>query len=100
MLNYLKLENVGPSPEMEIDFKPRMNFLAGDNGLGKTFLLDIAWWALTRTWARSQREDVAGARSGANHVTGRERMDVGHPPHPPPQKNVTAVGESRVTKST
>ena len=37
---------------MEIHFKPRMNFLTGDNGLGKTFLLDIAWWVLTRTWAR------------------------------------------------
>lgn len=37
---------------MEIDFKSRINFLAGDNGLGKSFLLDAAWWALTRTWAR------------------------------------------------
>jgi len=46
VLNYLKLENVGPSPKMEIDFSPRMNFLTGDNGLGKTFLLDIAWWGL------------------------------------------------------
>jgi hypothetical protein len=53
MLEYLKLQNVGPSPHMEIHFKPRMNFLTGDNGLGKTFLLDIAWWALTRTWARA-----------------------------------------------
>ena len=53
MLNYLKLRNVGPSPEMEIHFKPRMNFLTGDNGLGKTFLLEIAWWVLTRTWARA-----------------------------------------------
>jgi recombinational DNA repair ATPase RecF len=43
------LENIGPAPEMEIHFKPRMNFLIGDNGLGKTFLLDIAWWVLTRT---------------------------------------------------
>ncbi len=53
MLEYLKLSNVGPSPKMQIEFKPRMNFLTGDNGLGKTFLLDIAWWVLTRTWARS-----------------------------------------------
>ena len=26
--------------------------LTGDNGLGKSFVLDIAWWALTRTWSR------------------------------------------------
>jgi predicted ATPase len=51
MLEYLHLKNVGPAPEMAIHFKPRMNFLTGDNGLGKTFLLDIAWWVLTRTWA-------------------------------------------------
>ncbi len=53
MLNYLKLKNIGPSSKLEIDFKPRMNFLTGDNGLGKTFLLDIAWWVLTRTWAKT-----------------------------------------------
>ena len=52
MLESLKFRNVGPAPELEIDFAERLNFLAGDNGLGKTFLLDVAWWALTRTWAR------------------------------------------------
>lgn len=29
----------------------RLNVIAGDNGLGKSFLLDLAWWAVTRTWA-------------------------------------------------
>lgn len=52
MLQALTMKHVGPADELSIDFKPRMNFLAGDNGLGKSFLLDVAWWALTRTWAR------------------------------------------------
>lgn len=52
MLQSLRFENVGPAPQLEIEFHERLNFLAGDNGLGKTFLLDVAWWALTRTWAR------------------------------------------------
>ncbi len=52
MLESLGFENVGPAPRLEIEFHERLNFLAGDNGLGKTFLLDVAWWALTRTWAR------------------------------------------------
>jgi AAA domain, putative AbiEii toxin, Type IV TA system len=52
MLESLKLNNVGPAPLLEIEFRKRLNFLSGDNGLGKTFLLDLAWWALTRTWAR------------------------------------------------
>src|SRR5207244_8728544 len=50
MLEYLHLKNVGPAPEMTLDLAPRLNLLTGDNGLGKSFLLDIAWWALTRRW--------------------------------------------------
>lgn len=52
MLNQLALNGVGPAQHLIIDFKPRLNFLTGDNGLGKSFVLDIAWWVLTRTWAR------------------------------------------------
>jgi hypothetical protein len=54
MLELLDLRHVGPAPELHLELKPRMNFLAGDNGLGKSFLLDVAWWALTRTWAREK----------------------------------------------
>ncbi len=50
MLEWLKLENVGPAPKFELDFAPRVNLITGDNGLGKSFLLDVAWWALTETW--------------------------------------------------
>lgn len=53
MLKSLTLQHVGPSDAMEIGLSQRMNLLTGDNGLGKTFLLDVAWWALTRTWVSS-----------------------------------------------
>jgi len=52
LLKSLDLRYVGPGTKLQIDLKPRMNFLTGDNGLGKTFLLDVAWWALTRSWTR------------------------------------------------
>lgn len=52
MLESLHLKNVGPAPRMELELAPRLNLITGDNGLGKSFLLDVAWWALTRTWAR------------------------------------------------
>ncbi|MAD26423.1 MAG: hypothetical protein CMK75_00110 [Pseudomonadales bacterium] len=52
MLKSLQLEGVGPAEMLAVEFKPRLNFLTGDNGLGKSFVLDIAWWSLTRTWAR------------------------------------------------
>lgn len=51
MIESLKLRNVGPASAMEVEWAPRFNVITGDNGLGKSFLLDIAWWALTRTWA-------------------------------------------------
>lgn len=50
MLESLHLSNVGPAPELSLDLAPRLNLLTGDNGVGKSFLLDVAWWALTRRW--------------------------------------------------
>jgi hypothetical protein len=50
MLEYLELEGVGPAPRLELSLAPRLNIITGDNGLGKSFLLEAAWWALTRTW--------------------------------------------------
>lgn len=52
MLKSLTFEGVGPAERLAIDFKSRLNFLTGDNGLGKSFVLDIAWWSLTRSWSR------------------------------------------------
>ncbi|MEL6177634.1 MAG: AAA family ATPase [Myxococcota bacterium] len=51
MLDYIKLDHVGPASTMEIDFGDRLTLITGDNGVGKTFALDLAWWALTRTWS-------------------------------------------------
>lgn len=50
MIRTLTLKNVGPSESLHLQFAPRINVLTGDNGLGKSFLLDIVWWSLTRTW--------------------------------------------------
>lgn len=72
MLNGLELKGVGPAQQLVIDFKPRLNFLTGDNGLGKSFVLDIAWWSLTRTWARgimaSPRRDAAKSSIGYSYT--------------------------------
>ncbi len=50
MLKHLKLHNLGPAPSLELTLSPRLNVITGDNGLGKSFLLDVAWWAMTRKW--------------------------------------------------
>lgn len=51
MLRHLHLKDVGPSRDLEFEFAPRLNVLTGDNGLGKSFVLDVAWWALTGGWS-------------------------------------------------
>lgn len=78
MLESIHLKNVGPAPEMKMDLAPRLNLITGDNGLGKSFLLDVAWWALTRTWAREMAIPKPGAdaeiefafttKSGSTHA--------------------------------
>ena len=50
MFKELRLKNVGPASSMVLDFGGRLNLITGDNGLGKSFLLDIMWWSLTRKW--------------------------------------------------
>jgi hypothetical protein len=54
MIVDLRLTNLGPMPKTHVSFAPRLNVLTGDNGLGKTLLLDMAWYAMTRTWAEGR----------------------------------------------
>ncbi len=47
ILGKLRTRGVGPSSELLLEFDERINILTGDNGLGKTFVLDAAWLVLT-----------------------------------------------------
>lgn len=54
ILRWIELQGIGPwSPEKvtHVDLAPRLNIFTGDNGLGKSFILDTAWELLTgRRW--------------------------------------------------
>ena len=50
-LNYLEVDSIGPARRLIFQPSKRLNLITGDNGLGKTFLLDLSWWALTQGWA-------------------------------------------------
>jgi len=50
MLKELHLKHVGPADRFDVEFADRLNIFTGDNGLGKSFLLDVSWYALTGTW--------------------------------------------------
>lgn len=61
MIKLLALQNVGPAPSMKLKFGDRLNLLTGDNGLGKSFLLDTIWWAMTRKWPAEVNPQRVGA---------------------------------------
>src|SRR6202051_772276 len=50
MLKSIKLHGIGPVPDLSASFGDRLNIITGDNGLGKSFLLDVCFWVLTGTW--------------------------------------------------
>ncbi|MCP4663973.1 MAG: ATP-binding protein [bacterium] len=49
-LHFLELRGIGPTKHIRYEPGERLNIITGDNSLGKTFLLDCAWWALTGCW--------------------------------------------------
>jgi hypothetical protein len=50
MLRVLELRGVGPAKYLQFEPSERLNIITGDNGLGKTFLLECVWWALSGDW--------------------------------------------------
>jgi recombinational DNA repair ATPase RecF len=47
MLTELHLQGVGPAPEFNLELANKLSIFTGDNGLGKTFLLDVVWYCVT-----------------------------------------------------
>lgn len=53
-LKYLEIAGIGPTHHLEFNPAERLSVITGDNGLGKTFILECAWWSLTGKWAERQ----------------------------------------------
>lgn len=75
MLKYLKLKNIGPA-DVDLEFGDRLNLITGDNGLGKSFLLDIAWWAMTRKWPAELNSKLTSGKIALS-VEKKERAEIG-----------------------
>jgi hypothetical protein len=46
----LELHHIGPATLFRYEPAERLNIITGDNSLGKTFILECMWWALTGEW--------------------------------------------------
>jgi hypothetical protein len=82
MLKRLALHQIGPASQLgPVELAERVNVFTGDNGLGKTLLLDVAWWALTGTWF--------GRPAWPRPESDKQR---------PPQIESTVLGKTRETQ--
>jgi AAA domain, putative AbiEii toxin, Type IV TA system len=77
-LALLETEGVGPYANLSFAPAERLNLITGDNGLGKSFLLECSWWALTGQW--SERYSEAFPRSDAKpkitfEISGNKKSD-------------------------
>ena len=62
LLQFLEVSGSGPIDRFELRPAERLTLITGDNGLGKTFLLECSWFALTGLWAgtpAAPREDAS-----------------------------------------
>jgi AAA domain, putative AbiEii toxin, Type IV TA system len=86
MLRKIEILGVGPADEMRLELTERLNLITGDNGLGKSFVLDVVWWLLAQSSASVALEPRAsparlaaefGDRDGAATATFRSEFDAG-----------------------
>lgn len=75
----LELYNVGPTDHLDMQLSQRLNIITGDNGLGKTFLMNCAWWALTNTWtgdmARPKYPDGSKKSTISFDIAGKNKIN-------------------------
>ncbi len=60
---YLELTDIGPASHMVFEPGERLTILTGDNGLGKTFLLDCLMWAVSAQWPGLEARPQEKAKS-------------------------------------
>jgi hypothetical protein len=69
ILAYLEVRGLGPGERFVLEPANRLTLITGDNGLGKTFLLECAWWALTGIWADRPAFPNPGAHREKTEIT-------------------------------
>ena len=68
-ISSIDMRGVGPALGLHYTPSPRLNLITGDNSLGKTFLLECAWWAITGHW----NDHTAAPRRDVHRSTPRIR---------------------------
>ncbi len=81
MISNLSIKNVEFARELDFEFGSRLNLITGDNGLGKSFVLECLWWALTGRWTttsgllRSEKEHYPSLKTLITDFLRTDRED-------------------------
>ena len=66
-LAFLETRGIGPAERLTMTPAERLTLITGDNGLGKSFLMECAWWSLTGFWA--ERPMLPREEGGSAQIT-------------------------------
>jgi len=81
-LSVLTIEGVGAAKTFHLELGNRINLFTGDNGLGKSFILDCAWYALSGYWSNNlpafPREDADEPKISFLIEEQNEKIHKGH----------------------
>jgi len=78
-LAYLETRGLGPANTFILEPASRLSLITGDNGLGKSFLLEVAWWALTDVWAGRPSYPEQTRRSARVEITFAIKGELSEP---------------------
>ena len=68
LLSSMSIQHTELSSSLSIEFGDRLTLITGDNGLGKSFLLEFAWWITTGEWADKPAYPYRSQRIGVPRV--------------------------------
>lgn len=75
-LKELHSTGIGPIDPLRIEFGERVNLITGDNGLGKSLILDLAFWQLTNTWPGQEPLLAGNVAQVASTIDGAAVEDI------------------------
>jgi hypothetical protein len=75
-LRRLNAVGIGPIDPLAVDFGSRLNLLTGDNGLGKSLILDLAFWQLTGSWPKGLPYRPTGSSATVSAEVASETADA------------------------
>ncbi len=75
-INSLNLQDIGGFREMKIKFDPKLNIICGQNGVGKTTVLDVIGALVVRSWNIPNIRRRAGSEIGSIGYSASAGMDL------------------------